>query len=157
VATSVARRTIGRLRRLPCAIPVAAMLTTMAGAAFAQNCTGVCADEVALMSSFISLPNSAAGLALLNANLHAEESIYLNSTQAKKVTAAANVLLQYMPANVLIGAFPTDPRFQYDAQGFPPTLALPSSINNIVASLLNVPAMDDLKTVFGQINNYGKT
>ncbi|HEY5127813.1 MAG TPA: autotransporter domain-containing protein [Bradyrhizobium sp.] len=109
------------------------------------------------MSSFISLPNSAAGLALLNANLQAEESIYLNSTQAQKVTAAANVLLPYMPANVLIGAFPTDPRFQRDAQGFPPTLALPSSINNIVGSLLNVPAMDDLKTVFGQINNYGRT
>jgi len=108
VATGIARRTIGRL---PCAIPVAAMLTTMAGSAFAQNCTGVCADEVALMSSFIRLPNSAAGLALLNANLQAEESIYLNSTQAQKVTAAANVLLQYMPANVLIGAFPTDPRF----------------------------------------------
>lgn len=148
------RRRLARLLRR--AVPVAMMLATVGGQAFAQGCTGTCADEAALMSSFIWIRNSPAGLALLAANLQAEEAIYLGSTQQQKITSAYNVLLPFMPNNILIGAFPGDSRFLYDPVAGPPAAStVPSTVQNAVNSILNQPALFALKTFFGDINNYG--
>lgn len=125
---------------------------------FGQTCIGVCADQFKLLSPFIQLQHSPEGLALLNANLLAEETIYLSSTPVQKNTAATNVLLPYMSANIMIGAFPGNSNFTYDAQtGLPSAPPLPSSIATATGSILNIPALLELKTLFGQINVYGET
>ncbi len=156
LANGFARRKLARpLRRLPSAIALASMLAAIGGPAFAQGCTGQCADLGVLLSPFTSLLRTQGGLALLNANLQAEENIYLNSTQAQKVTAATNVLLPYMPANILIGAFPGNPNFGYSG-GLPSAPPLPPSVLTAAGSILNVPQMEALKTTIGQIDIYGR-
>ena len=103
---------MGFLRRPSSVSAFAATLVIMAapGPAVAQ-CTGLCADQAGLLSAFTALPNSPAGQALLNANLQTEENIYLNSTQAQKVVGALDFIVQDVPTNILIGAFPTNPKF----------------------------------------------
>jgi autotransporter-associated beta strand protein len=120
------------------------------------------ADQEALLLPFASLLNTPAGQALLAANLQTEESIYLNSTQAQKVTAATVAIIQDVSANILIGAFPNNPNFHYDQAGLPTAPVLPASVLTAVhAMLANVPYVA-VKTFFGQPydiygNAYGNT
>ena len=164
------RRTTSRLvlqnfaplrRRLLCAVPLAALPAAMVGpgSAFAQSCTGLCAaqtaDQINLLSAFSTLLNSPAGLALLSANLKTDETIYLNSTPVQKVAAAEDALLQYVPINILITAFPTNPNFYYTQAGIPTATGLPSSVTTAVSSIFGNVGLG-LKDAFGQPGNiYG--
>ncbi|MGO9005201.1 MAG: autotransporter domain-containing protein [Beijerinckiaceae bacterium] len=150
------------LRRLSRAIPFAAMLAAMAapGAAFAQSCTGQCADQAALLSPFASLLNSPAGLAVLEANMQTEETIYAGATAARRVLAAENSLIDFAPQSILIGAFPNNPNFYFSAAGVPSaTTPVPPLVANAVSSvtdnLASGPVTGDLKSYFGQIDIYG--
>jgi len=149
------------LRRLLCAIPFATMLAAMAGpgAAFAQSCTGLCpaqtADQEALLAPFNTLLTVPGGPALLAANLQTENYIYLNSTQAQKIASGTILIVDAIPANVLIRAFPGNPSFYYDAQGLPTAPALPSSVSTAVLDLNNYTQVDSMKSYFGGVNIYG--
>lgn len=158
-----------KLWRLLCAIPLAAMLAVMGwpGSAFAQSCTGPLSpaalaacqatDQEGVLSSFTTLLGSPAGVALLNANLQTEENIYLNSTQAQKIEAAENSLLQYAPQSILILAFGTTPSFGYVAN-IPTATGLPVTVANVVG--LGTPgalfsSVQSTKDFYGAYNIYG--
>lgn len=148
-----------RRRSLLSSAAFAAMLT--AGPAAAQSCNAQCAaqtaDQEALLSPFNALLDTPAGRAVLAANLQTEESIYLNSTQAQKVTAGAVAIIQDVSANILIGAFPNNPNFYYDPAGLPTAPAAPSSILTAVRSVLADVQLVPVKTFFGQpYDVYGK-
>jgi autotransporter-associated beta strand protein len=149
-------------RRLLCAIPFATMLAAMGGldSAFAQSCTGQCAtlqaaDQEALLSPFNSLLDSPAGMALLMANLQAEENIYLNSTQAEKIASGTVLIVPDIPANILLRAFPTNPNFGYTPAGLPNAPALPSNVTDATNDIENNSQIDAMKPYFGAVNSYG--
>ena len=145
------------------------MLAIMAGpgAAFAGSCTGTlsvaalaacqAADQEALLAPFTTLLSSPAGVALLNANLQTEENIYLNSTQAQKIQAAENSLIEYVPQNILILAFGLTTNLTY-TNNVPTATGLPLSVLNAVG--LNTVGsisgnVQDSKDYFGGFDIYG--
>src|ERR1019366_4137708 len=163
LATGSIRRNLeGPLRRQLCAIALATMLATVAGPgpALAQSCTGLCAaqtaDQIALLSPFNPLRNPSAGQALLSANLQTEENIYLNSTQAQKIASGTVLIVQFIPANILLRAFPGSSTFHYDAQGLPSAPPLPASISAAVLDINNNTQINAMKPYFGTVNIYGK-
>ena len=118
-------RTLCRLLR---AVPFAMMLATAAGpgSAFAQCATAntvLCdkqtAEQEKLLSPFNLLRDTAAGVALLNANLQTDNSIYLNATQAQKIASSTVLVVSAVPANILLRAFPGNPNFLYNSAGLP--------------------------------------
>ena len=148
----LARASLERLpRRLLATILVALTLAMIAAprATFAQCAPAQCADQATLLSPFLSLLNTPEGVALLNANLQTEENIYLNSTQARKVIAATNVLVPFIPTNILIWAFPNNPNFTYTPAGLPTAPALPSGVTTAVGVLVNNVQLVPVKTYMG--------
>ena len=139
-------------RRLLVAILVAMTLALVGapGAALAQCAPAQCADQATLLSPFLSLLNTSEGVALLNANLQTEETIYLNSTQARKVTAATNVIVPYIPTSILIWAFPTNPNFTYTPAGLPTAPPLPSGVTAAVKALVTNVQLVPVKTYMGE-------
>jgi len=149
------------LRRLRFAILFAAILAIMgqAGSSLAEvKCTGACQDMGNnLLSGFGKLLSSSEGQALLEANLKTEEHIYINSTQSRKIIAAEDALITYVPQNILIHAFPTNPNFFHSAAGIPVTAGLPDHVTNAVQSIaftnIPLPLQEYLGLTF---NIYGK-
>src|SRR5882757_884142 len=94
------RRVVAWFRRnLSGSVAIAPALVILGSAPVAAqvNCAGIGAQNCALATdqypffqAFNSLPNSPAGINLLNANLSAVNSIYLNATQAQRLQAAQN-------------------------------------------------------------------
>lgn len=154
-------RTEQLLRRLRYAIPFAAALAAAAGpdAALAQSCTGRCADQAAdqeaLLAPFNSLPFTAEGRALLDANLQKQVDIYLNSTQAEKIASGTILILPAVPANVLLRAFPDNPNYHYNAAGLPTAPALPTTIEVMVADIISNNQIVAMKPYFGTQDVYG--
>jgi PAP2 superfamily protein len=97
----------------------------------------------------LSLLNTPEGVALLNANLQTEEDIYLNSTQARKVIAATNVLIPYIPDNILIWAFPNNPNYTYTPAGYPTAPQLPADVLTAVGALASNVQLVPVKTYMG--------
>jgi subtilase-type serine protease len=128
------------------------MLAMMAvpGSAFAQapSCTGQCADQAALLSTFNNLTLTAAGRALLDANLATENNIYLNSTQAEKIAAGTILMVDSIPANVLLRAFPGTSLVIYNPPGIP-TATLPPSIQAMVGNISSNVQINAIKPNFG--------
>ena len=153
------------VRRLWWAILLVAL--TAPGAALAQaQCAPttqpptLCSDQANLLSPFASLLNSPAGLAVLGANMQTEEAIYAGASAARRTLAAENALITYAPQSILIGAFPNNPNFYFNAAGIATTSTpIPSSVTTAVTSVTNNMATGattgDLKTYFGQIDVYG--
>jgi len=154
------------------AAPIATLLITLgaAGSASAQSsCDTLCvdqnADQRALLLPFQQLPDTTAGLAVLQANLQTEENIYLYSSSAQKIQAAEDSLIDYVPQNILIGTFPNNTNFSYvnnvpTAANLPSVLyALPYAVDSSVPDPTN-PANDaqlDLKDYFGKYyDTYGQ-
>ncbi|MGO9773808.1 MAG: hypothetical protein ACLPSW_30530, partial [Roseiarcus sp.] len=120
----------------------------------------LCSDQANLLSPFASLLNSPAGLAVLGANMQTEEAIYAGASAARRTLAAENALITYAPQSILIGAFPNNPNFYFNAAGIATTSTpIPSSVTTAVTSVTNNMATGattgDLKTYFGQIDVYG--
>ncbi len=140
------------MNRLLCAILVALTLAMIAvpRIGFAQCVPAQCADQATLLSPFLSLLNTPEGVALLNANLQTEENIYLNSTQARKVTAATNVIVPFIPTSVLIWAFPNNPNFTYTPAGLPSAPPLPSDVAAAVGALIHNVQLVPVKTYMGE-------
>jgi outer membrane autotransporter protein len=136
-------------------------LAAMAGtdAAIAENCTGLCAlqaaDQEALLAPFNSLLSIAEGRALLDANLQAQNNIYLNSTQADRVASGTILIVPAVPANVLMRAFPGNPNYYYDAQGIPTAPALPASIAAMLGAIITSNQIVEMKPYFGTRDVYG--
>ncbi len=124
----------------------------------AQTCTGQCADQAALLAPFNSLwnPTNPADMAVLAANLKEEEQIYLNSSQNQKIASGAILVIPDISANLLIRAFPNNPRFYYDQQGWPHAPALPSPVANAVSDVEKNNQINAMKPIFGTANVYGK-
>jgi subtilase-type serine protease len=146
-------------RRLLRAVPIATLLASIGGVgpAFAQ-CTGPCpaqtAEQTFLLSPFNSLLSSPAGVAALTANLQTENNIYLNSTQAEKVASGTALILQVLPANILLRAFPGNPNFGYTAAGLPNAPALPLSVSTAVADIGVNAQLTNIKPAFGTVDIY---
>ncbi len=141
-------------------MPAALMLLTIAvpGPAFAQCVSSLCAsqtlDQENLLGYFNTLLTVPGGRALLNASLQVEENIYLNATQAQKIAAGTIFVLPFVPANILIRAFPGNPSFYYDAAGMPTAPALPASIAAAVTAIVNGNQVSNTKPYFGGVNVY---
>ena len=159
------RRRRGWFRRwLLGTVPMAAILTAIAGAgpAFAQSCDTTCiaaaqvTDQENLLDPFLLLPNTPAGQAVLQANLMAEDSIYLNSTQVEKIASGTILIAADIPANLLIRAFPGNPNYGYNAAGLPGTASpIPTLVTNAVADIVNDAQLDAMKPYFGKPDIYG--
>ena len=151
------------LRRLSCAILLAALAAP--GAALAQCApttqpATLCSDQAILLSPFASLLNSPAGLAALEANMQTEEEIYAGASATRRTLAAENALVDQAPQSILIGAFPNNPNFYFNADGVPTTSTpIPSSVTTAVTSVTNNIATGansgDLKSYFGLSDVYG--
>ncbi|MDR3536168.1 MAG: autotransporter domain-containing protein [Acetobacteraceae bacterium] len=144
------------------AIRLATLLAMIgaANSAFAQGCTGQCAaqqvsDQENLLSAFNALPGSAAGQALISANLQTEESIYLNSTQAQKIASGTVFILNLIPANLLLRAFPGNPNYYYTSAGLPTAPDLPASVAAAGIAMIANAQLDAMKPYFGTVNTYG--
>ncbi|AVT81744.1 autotransporter domain-containing protein [Rhodopseudomonas palustris] len=140
------------------------LITTIAAppSALAQqqpSCTGICAlqaaDQEALLAPFNSLPATAQGRAVLDANLAKQVEIYLNSTQAEKIAAGTVLILPAVPANVLLRAFPGNPAYGYNAQGIPTAPTLPPSILKMEAAIIGSNQIVAMKPYFGTTDVYG--
>jgi len=152
-------------RRLSWAILLAALAAPGAALAQVSACAPttqpptLCSDQTNLLSPFASLLNSPAGLAVLQANMQTEEEIYAGASAARRTLAAENALIDNAPQSILIGAFPNNPNFTFNAFGVPTAPTLPASVTTAVTSVTNNMATGastgDLKTYFGQINIYG--
>jgi subtilase-type serine protease len=151
-------------RRLPCIVPLAAMLAIMcgAGSAFAQCttvvtalCSAQAADQDMLLAPFNALPGSPAGVAVLDANLQTQNAIYLNSTQAQKVASGTVLIPQLIPANILLRAFPNNTNFGYTSAGLPYAAALPLSVGAAVNDIGNSAQLNLMKMSLGAVNVYG--
>ncbi|UYO51917.1 phosphatase PAP2 family protein [Rhodopseudomonas palustris] len=123
------------------------------------SCTGICAlqaaDQEALLAPFNSLPSTAQGRAVLDANLAKQVEIYLNSTQAEKIAAGTVLILPAVPANVLLRAFPGNPAYGYNAQGIPTAPTLPPSILKMEAAIIGSNQIVAMKPYFGTTDVYG--
>jgi outer membrane autotransporter protein len=119
-------------------------------------CNEQAAGEAALLLPFNSLPDTAAGMAVLRASLQTEESIYLNSTQAQKIAAGTAFIIDDLYANVLLRAFPHNPNFGYSQEGLPSAPALPAAVQAEVDAI-DANASAQLATLkLGLRNDYGK-
>ena len=141
-------------------VSIAALLAATAGsdAALAQTCTGPCAqqaDQEALLAPFNALLHTLPGQAVLDANLQAEEQIYLNSTQADKIASGTILIIPAIAANVLMRAFPGNPSFYYDAQGLPTAPPPPAPISQMVGSISDNIQIVAMKPYFGAQDTYG--
>ena len=152
------RRNIDRpLRRLLCAVPLATMAATTGetGSALAQTaapCTSALClqqtqDQENLLSLFNNLGSSSAGQALLSANLLTEENIYINATQAQKIASGTVFIIQDVPANILLRAFPKNPAFGYIA-GLPTAPDLPATVQAAVTAIYNNNQIVGMKAYF---------
>ena len=139
------------------------MLVTMAGAgsAFAQCttvvtplCSAQATYEINLLSPFNQLLSSPAGVAALNANLQTENNIYLNSTQAQKISSGTVLIAPQIYANILLRAFPSNNNFGYTSAGLPIAPALPTSVQNAVNDIGGSAQLNLMKTAFGAVNVY---
>ncbi len=139
------------------------MLVTMAGAgsAFAQCttvvtplCSAQATYEINLLSPFNQLLSSPAGVAALNANLQTENNIYLNSTQAQKISSGTVLIAPQIYANILLRAFPSNNNFGYTSAGLPFAPALPTSVQNAVNDIGGSAQLNLMKTAFGAVNIY---
>ena len=136
-----ARAIAGLVRLAPAAPPRRLSWTTLLvaltapGGALAQaQCAPttqpptLCSDQANLLSPFASLLNSPAGLAVLEANMQTEEAIYAGASAARRTLAAENALITYAPQSILIGAFPNNSNFYFNAAGVPTaTISIPST------------------------------
>lgn len=143
-----------RLTRVPLpALLMAMVMATGSGAGFSETCSGPCvlqvADQASLLAPFKNLLSSPEGRTLLDVNLQKQNDIYLNSTQAEKISAGTILIPTAVPANVLIRAFPSNPNYFYDAQGIPTAPALPASISGVVGAVVNNTQTIGLKAYFG--------
>ena len=149
-----------------------AALAATGGARADSSCTvalePLCADQANLLSPFASLLNSPAGLAVLDANMQTEEAIYADPTgtgnasanAARRTLAAENALIDQAPQSILIGAFPSNANFTFDAFGVPTVnTAIPTDFSNAVSVVTSKMATGatngDLKDYFGGIDPYG--
>src|SRR5215469_16709016 len=99
------RHPMGSSIRISLGTIVAMTLAMIGGSAQAQaQCTGQCAEQALLLAPFNALLSSPAGIAVLDANLQTENNIYLGSTQAQKIAAGTALIIQVLPANVLLRA-----------------------------------------------------
>ncbi len=156
-----------RLHRLQFAIPFTMTLVIGGvGPAFAQ-CTQLClaqaADQEGLLAPFTKLLDTTAGQALLSANFQTEDYIYLNSTQVQKIAAGSVFILglgssEYpvLQANILLRAFPGNPRYGYDSTGLPTAPALPASVSGAVIAILDNSQVTEMKPFFGTAQIYSK-
>ena len=149
--------------RSPFAVAFAVVLASLGGTgpAFAQSCDAACTagqitDQEALLAPFRALPSTPAGIIALQQNLLTEESIYLNATQAQKIASGTILVAAYIPANLLIRAFPNNPNYYYDAAGLPTTTSqLPLSINTAVTDINGYAQLSAMKPYFGTPDIYG--
>jgi subtilase-type serine protease len=169
MAMTTAGRTVGggnfSNRWLLYVIPLAAMLAIMggAGSAFAQCATAdtvLCAKQTAdqekLLSPFNQLRGTAAGVALLNANLQTDNGIYLNSTQAQKIASSTVLVVSAVPANVLLRAFPGNPNYYYNSAGLPTAPDAPASVRAALEAITFNAQLNNIKGDFGLSPNvYG--
>jgi autotransporter-associated beta strand protein len=170
-ASNNGRPKSGRIHRMPmralcrllCAVPFALMLVMLGGAvsAFAQCttvvtplCSAQALDQENLLSPFNLLLNTPAGVAVLNANLQAEDTIYLNSTQAQKISSGTVLIPQLIYANILLRAFPANTSFGYTSAGLPYASALPSSVADAVNDIGSSAQLNLMKISFGAVNIY---
>jgi outer membrane autotransporter protein len=151
------------LRRLSWTILLAALAAPSAALAQCAPTTQpptLCSDQATLLSPFASLLNSPAGLAVLEANIQTEEEIYASASPARRTLAAENALVDQAPQSILIGAFPNNSNFYFNADGVPTTSTpIPSSVTTAVTSVTDNMASGavtgDLKSYFGQFDIYG--
>jgi subtilase-type serine protease len=162
--------TLARRQGWLCAIPFGAMLTVMMapGSAFAAGCTAAqasiverarcqIADQETLLGYFNTLPSLAGGAALVTANLQAEETIYLNSTQQQKIASGTVFIVQGqdLQANILLRAFPGNPNYSYNSAGLPTAPVLPASITDPVQAITDSAQVIAMKPFFGRADVYG--
>ncbi len=141
------------------------MLAVMAGtgSAFAQCatpdtvlCAKQTADQERLLSPFNQLLSTAAGAALLNANLQIDNGIYLNSTQAQKIASSTILVVSAVPANVLLRAFPGNPNYFYNSAGLPTAPDAPASVQAALEAITFNAQLNNIKADFGiSPNVYG--
>jgi outer membrane autotransporter protein len=153
------------LCRLLRSMPFAALLaaTTGPGPAHAQCatpnvalCAGQTADQEKLLSPFNLLRDTAAGTALLDANLQTDNSIYLGSTPAQKIASSTALVVPTVPANVLLRAFPGNPNFFYDSAGLATAPAFPAAISAALEAITFNAQLNNIKSDFGiSPNIYG--
>jgi outer membrane autotransporter protein len=151
------------LRRLSWTILLAALATPSAALAQCAPTTQpptLCSTQANLLLPFASLLNSPAGLAVLEANMQAEEEIYASASPARRTLAAENALVDQAPQSILIGAFPNNSNFYFSAAGVPTTSTpIPTSVTTAVTSVTDNMASGavtgDLKSYFGQFDIYG--
>jgi subtilase-type serine protease len=146
--------------RMALAISLAMSLTMMLAPAapFAGGCGSVAECQIqqqeALLAPFNALLGSAAGQAVLTANLQTINAIYLNSTQAQKIASGTVLIPQDVATNLLLRAFPGNPNFGYDSAGLPRAPPPPGSVTAAVTDIFNNTQLDALKTDFGTVNVY---
>ena len=154
------------LRRLSWGILLAALAAPGAALAQAAQCAPttqpptLCSTQANLLLPFASLLNSPAGLAVLEANMQTEEEIYASASPARRTLAAENALIDQAPQSILIGAFPNNPNFYFNADGVPTTSTpIPLWVTTAVTSVTNNMATGansgDLKSYFGLSDVYG--
>ena len=141
---------------LPFAMTLAALLWP--GKAFADGCSGLAAcqvtDQERLLGTFNALLGSPEGVAVLATNLQTQNSIYLNSTQAQKITSGTVLIVQYIPTNILLRAFLENPNFGYTQGGLPMGAARPNSVTAAVNDIYGNTQLNAMKPFFGSINVY---
>ena len=119
----------------------------------------LCSTQAILLSPFASLLDSPAGLAVLEVNMQTEEAIYAGASAARRTLAAENALVDQAPQSILIGAFPNNPNFYFNAAGIPTAPTLPTPVTTAVTSVTDNMASGavtgDLKSYFGQFDSYG--
>ncbi len=127
-----------------------------------QSPPTLCSDQASVLSPFGSL-----SVAVLNANMATEEAIYADPTgtgnaalnAARRTLAAENALVQQAPQSILIGAFPGNVNFGFDAYGVP-TLSTPipsgvlAAANTAVGLMATGASTGDLKSYFAGMNVY---
>jgi subtilase-type serine protease len=139
-------------------VPLATALTIVGTtAASAQTCTGQCADQATLLAPFNSLWTSGTSedKAVLDANLLAEENIYLNATKAEKAASATILVAPDISANLLIRAFPNNSDFFYTPVGWPVAPTLPPLVAAAVGDVVGGNQIVAMKGYFGAVDVYG--
>jgi hypothetical protein len=91
---------------------------------------------------------------VLNANLQEESQIYLNSTQAQKIASGTALIVQFLPANILLRAFPENPSFGYTSAGLPNVPTLPWSVSEAIADISKNAQFVAIKPFFGSVDIY---
>jgi autotransporter-associated beta strand protein len=157
-------RTPGRLWAMAGAAALAALASPAQATSLCapQTPPTLCSDQASVLSPFGSLSP-----AVLNANMTTEEAIYADPTgtgnaalnAARRTLAAENALVQQAPQSILIGAFPGNVNFGFDAYGVP-TLSTPipsavlAAANTAVSLMATGASTGDLKSYFAGMNVY---